>query len=311
MFSAGVSHNQPGKGQTIRQPATAQILIDSLDRFPNGWPTSFPEAVSNSSSQWRLNLQQIVLNGYLTRIGVSQIMFQWNLPTIVADYNDILSFTFDGTDYSTTLTGGWYNVDDMATMLQDQMNAVSPGATFTVTWDAEFGVFQFDAGAGHTCTFPVVAPPALKQEFRTYHTVGILGGIPAAQVVRGVTPTMVATRYIDICSTYLTKYQRIKDANTLPSNISSTCIARVFAVPLNSASLVHGALPLSDPQNPGSAPFVLTVDYTFPKQIAWNPDEAINNFDIELRDEDGDLVPYDPENHIMCEYNIVLLASED
>jgi len=314
MFSAGVSHTKPGQGTTIRQPATAQLLIDSLDRFQNGWPANGQDAQNNSSSNWRLNLQQIVLNGYLTRLGVSQIMFQWNLPTIIEDYNDKLLIDYDGTLYQVNLVPGYYDVDSMATMLQTEINSdIGGGAAFAVTWNALRGLFEFDSGAGHTFFFTdTETGDAIDLEIRrTLHTIGVFKDTTAAQTFFGVPPTMLATRYIDICSSYLTKYQRLKDANTLPSNITSTAIARIFGVALNSVSPIRGSTALTDPASPGTSPYYIAVDYTFPKQISWNSDEGLSNFDIQLRDEDGELVPYNPSKGIMCEYNIVLLASED
>ncbi len=316
--------NAPGQGTTIRQPATAQLLVDSLDRFSNGYPLTAAEAQVNSSSQWRLSLQQIVLNGYVTRLAVSQIQLRWNLPTIVTDYNDFFKINFDGTVYDVQLLSGWYDVDTMATELENQINAVTPGGTFTVTWDTLYGVFNIDAGAAHTA---FIVPPLARDVIvrRTLHTLGLLAGTPANQEFRGMTPTMLATRYMDICSSYLTKFQRIKDSNTLPSNITSTCIARVYATSLNSVASYKPETALANAQSPGDAPFIVTVDYTFPKQIAWNPQEGISNFDIEIRDEEGELVPYcapgflpdgqasvPPDSPgIMVEYNFVLLASED
>jgi len=326
MFSTGAHHTTaPGQGTTIRQPATSQILIDSLDRFPNGYPANVLDALRNSSSDWRLNLQQIVLNGYVTRIGVSEIQLRWNLPTIVQGYNSAFFVSYDGgAPVQVTIDPGWYDVDTMAAHLQNQINAATGGA-FLVTWNAQDGVFEFDATAGHTVVFQ---DPVDATERRVYHTLGIVPDATPNQTYQGIQPTMLASRYIDICSSYLTKFQRLKDANTLPSNISTTCIARVYATSLNSISRIAGNTPAADPVNPGDAPFVVTVDYTFPKQIAWNPSEGISNFDIQLRDEEGELVPYVPPGYlyngelstpvvtpgapgVMVEYNIVLLASED
>ena len=310
MLSVGTHHNNaPGQGTLIRQPATAQLLIDSLDRFTAGYPNSLAEAQSLSSSNWSLNLQQVVMNGYVTRLGVSQILFHWNLRTVVGGYSDAFSVSYDGgAAVQVALVTGWYNVETMAAMLQAQLNLAVVGAAFVVQWDALRGVFSVDAGAGHTVVFQ---PPADNRERRTQHMLGLLAAQPAAQIQRGVPPTMLPTRYVDICSTYLTKYQRLKDANTLQSNITSTCIARLFAIPLNSSEYIRAGTALADASSPGDAPFVITVDYTFPKQIAWNPEEGISNFDIQLFDEDGELIPYNPAAGIMCEYNMVLLASED
>jgi hypothetical protein len=58
-------------------------------------------------------------------------------------------------------------------------------------------------------------------------------------------------------------------------------------------------------------PFVMTIDYNTPKQIKWSPEEALGNFDIQLRDEYGGLVPFDTVSGAGgCEYCLTCLASE-
>jgi hypothetical protein len=116
---------------------------------------------------------------------------------------------------------------------------------------------------------------------------------------------MLATRYIDLCSSYLTKYQRVKDVTTLPSHTISNVIARIYPTAPNTR------VPLANDGSIGSQPFSLCIDYNTPKHIRWSPDEGVSNFDLQLRDEYGDLIPFDVTNGAYgCEYQLTILASE-
>ena len=287
---------QPGDGVAIRQPSSAQLLIDSLDRYPNG----FPSSGGTSSSSWQLNLQQLSMNGYIHRMAVSQVQFQWNLPTIITNYNDQLYFNYNGQFYTATLAPGFYTPDELATEVQDAMNAAVVAEVFTVVFSSLTGTFIWTSNAGAFVFLNTGSTPTRYN--RAYLTLGIYVAGTAVSTKTGTQPSMLPTRYIDICSNFLTKYQRLKDTTTLPSNIVSSCIARIYPVALNTQIYLTGT------SSVGSQPFVVAIDYTTPKQIAWSPEEAIGNFDLQLLDEDGQQVPWSPT--FGCEYNIVLLASE-
>lgn len=291
------AREQPGDGVSIRQPSSAQLLIDSLDRYPKGFVPALANVISSSS--WSLNLQQIAMNGYIHRLAVSQIQFQWNLPTIITGYNDTLRFTYSTSTFTATLAQGFYTPDDMATEIERAMNAAYGSGVFTVVFSELTGSFAISAPAVFLFLPTGINP---TRSTRAYLTLGIIPGGTASTIYAGTQPTMLATRYVDICSSYLTKYQRLKDTNTLPSNIVSNCIARIYPVALNTQVY------LTPSTSVGSQPFIVALDFGNPKQIAWSPDEGISNFDILLLDEDGQQLPY--SSQFGCEYNFVLLASE-
>jgi len=113
---------------------------------------------------------------------------------------------------------------------------------------------------------------------------------------------MLATRYIDICSNVLTKYQRVSDVCTLPNNPQTAVLARVFPLGLNTVQSI------TSPNFIANQPFTIAMDFNTPKSMSWNPDAMLANFDIQLRDDFGDLIPDDGENS--CEYQFTLLVTE-
>jgi hypothetical protein len=303
--------------QTIRHPSSSALLIDSLDRYSTGFPFNVNSLIS--SSQWTLQKPNYVLNGYFTRVALTQVQFFWNLPTIITGYNDQMQITTDGNTYTITLDQGFYNANQIADAIITELNALGTGTTFTapaitappcsiiINGDDSFTIEQPSHSASRVGRF--------------YQTAGF---IPQSSVlVSGVhtigTPaiaTLLPTRFVDITSHYLTKFQRVKDASTLSSGDSQNILSRVYAFsgmsdttwpPVTTTTL--STSPYTTTWNwDVPAPFVVVQDYTSPKNIAWSPDEAISNFDIVLLDEYGQILPWSPTTGV--EYQITLLASE-
>lgn len=308
--------DQLHQGTPIRQPAAAQFLIDSLDRYKLGFPLTGTD--STTSSNWRTNLPSYVLNGYFTRLAVTQIQFQYNLPNMLEGYNNDL-YIFDGTDYYlVTIPQGFYTPTELATAFELALNTDAPtiGAV-TANWEVSFvnGVFLIAADAVFYIVNPVESnnqgPEASATTYaKALITLGLLntdtGAIlnPTASKYElyGSVPTMLATRFIDIHSSYITKFQDVKDSSTSQTLIYNSQIARIYPAALNTR------IDISPDAGPCANPYILCIDYNTPKQIRWNPSEALANFDIQLRDEFGDLVPWSTQYG--CEYLLTCLASE-
>jgi len=300
--------------QTIRQPAYAEFLIDSMDRYPNGFPDSMDQITT--SSKWTTQVggrtNQYALNGYFNRLAVTQIQFQWNLPCIIQGYNDEIVVTVttgvDAGTQSLTITPNYYTPQDLATELENNLQVAFPGSGFTVSYSTFIGGFTINAGEDF---FFEAATNNLQR--RTYTTFGFTAvGNPTADSYIGSVPTMLATRYIDIISAYLAKFQDVKDGSTSQTINWQNKIARVFPVPPYTRSEI------TETTSPCANPFIVTMEFSTPKQIMWSPDEALNNFQLELRDEFGDYVPYfigtpgfagAPVTY-GCEYVMTLYASE-
>jgi hypothetical protein len=296
--------------QTIRQPSFTSLFVDSMDRYANGFP--YDTSQLSSSSQWTLQSRQYVLNGYFNRIALTQIQFFWNLPTIITDYNNSIAIgSADGTSLLgyITIPQGWYTCDSLALDLSTLFDAIITGGT--VSADPHSGAFTFTAPT----QFSILPPnfPNLTGGInlygRTYQTTGIIPGIAPAVggdfALTGIIPTMLPTRYIDVGSRYLTKFQKCKDQSTLISGQITNILARVYAF----APFTRTHFPPST--NSGQeldTPVVLCIDYGTGKQLDWGDDEVISNFDITLTDEYGGIVPWTPQ--IGCEYAFTLSASE-
>jgi hypothetical protein len=281
-----------------------------MDRYANGFPYDTTELTT--SSQWTLQSRQYVLNGYFNRIALTQIQFFWNLPTIITGYNDTIAIgSADGLSVLgyITIPQHWYVCDTLAAAIQDGFSALVSGGT--VTADPNSGALTFTAPSGFSILPPnsAIITGNATLYGRTYQTTGIIPGhavssMDTFSLVCGI-PTMLPTRYIDVGSKYLTKYQRVKDSSTLISGQISNILARVYAFAPSTRT------PFPPTANSGTdvdTPVAISIDYGTGKQLEWGDDEIISNFDVILTDEYGGLVPWDKAYG--CEYAFTITASE-
>jgi hypothetical protein len=308
--------------QTIRNPSACALLVDSLDRYTAGLPTNANTLISSSS--WTTQKQNYILNGYFTRIALTQVQFFWNLPTIISGYNDQFTLTIENSLYTVTIPQGWYNANRLAQTLVNLINAIpESGGAFDFTLTAPPGCIVLHSGIFQ---FSIVDPLLLGPVPSPYaRFLGTSGFIPQNSystddgnwyIAYFGVPSLLPTRYIDITSHYLTKFQRVKDSSTLDTGDSQNILCRVFPF----AGLADTTWPPVTTTISQTAPyditykwgvpssFVVVQDYSSPKQIAWNPDEAISNFDILLQDEYGTVLPW--SSSYGCEFDITLLCSE-
>jgi hypothetical protein len=281
--------------QTIRQPSFTALLVDSMDRYSAGYPLD--SAQQTSSSQWILQSAQYVLNGYFTRLSVTQVQFFWNLPTVITGYNDTIQF-----DAGTiTIAQGWYTCDTLASAIQTQFASLYTNGTCVA--DPNTGVLTFSADVPFT-----VLPVSTTIVGRTYQTTGIISGTSTGAgpyTQSGTIPSMLPTRFISMESKYLTKFQRVKDSSTLTAGQSTNILCRIYAFPPFTSNPWP---PTANSALNAATPFVLSLDYSYPKLVAWDPQESVSNFDLTLTDEYGTIVPWSPAYG--CEYQFTITASE-
>jgi hypothetical protein len=303
-----VSQRKEDKVKTARQPASAHLLIDSLDRYPNGSPTT--NYFGLSSSDWTLQLPQYVLNGFFTRLAVTQIQFQWNLPTIITGYNDQFIITQNAIPSIGTIPQGWYSPTTLASAITAALAAAStpPAAAVTAAYNPLSETFVL------TSATAIRIPPTTIDGGGTTNarasrfglTSGLqYTGIPAsggATTLSGGVPTMLATRFIDLRSIYLAKNQRVKDVTTLPQNIVSDIIARIYATAPNTTTTASASSPFQ-------MPWIMNISYPVPKYIRWNAEEPVSNFSLQLLDDNGQPLPWSVTAG--CEYALTMIASED
>lgn len=297
-------------GTSVRPPASAFLCIDSEDRYANGQTdpaetTLFrllgPDA--KPGNDFVIQKNQPLLYGAFKRVGLTQIQMQYRVPTIVTGQNDVVIIDVSGGSLTPiTLDQGNYTATTLAAAFQAKVLAAAgpPIPGFTCTYSAQTGGFVCAQGAG-TVQFRfglIVAGPNVTARARALIALGVQqANFQYATTQTLAAPQLLFTRYVDIVSQRLAKFQRVKDADTLQSN-KTNILTRVYLTAPNTRS---------DPST-ATGPLDICVDPNTPKHSMWSINEAIYELDFSLFDEYGLPLPWTPQYN--TEFEVTLLASE-
>lgn len=292
-------NEHPGVPQ--RPTASAWLNIDSEDRY-----TDINQKIQNPipANDFRIQKKQALLYGIFKRVGVSQIQLQYRVPSIVTGQNDTF-LLYDQTNndyYPVTIPEGFYSATTLAAAIQMAVLAIpmNPFTAFTCVYSTLFGGFLMTNSAVDMALRYQPGTPASDANInlwrRTWETLGACFQDASGSFATG-TPQLLYTKYIDIVSDRLAKFQRVKDADTLITN-KTNIVARIYLTAPNTRV---------DPSASGG-PFDLTWDPNTPKHSTWSTEEAIYELDFRMYDERGELLYWTECSN--TEFQISILASE-
>jgi hypothetical protein len=284
---------------TQRPTSTAILAIDSEDRYK-----TYPDARAGSLSPYSftINKAESLMNGFFTRLALTEVVFPWVIPNVNRRTRRMLvNYTAGGPIAITTITipVGFYTPSALAAAVQAAVRAITPGLNvFTMTYGAPSSsgplpAFSYATNNASTIGFAPVAPDAaLDISVTTKQLFDLLGFIDGNNTVlqtsgAGGLTFCQATRYVDIVCTQLTNNQALKD--TMSQEIARTVICRLY---LGDANISGDVVPSSSTFcPPGCAPYTIYRDYASPKQIAWMPNQPVGGFlRFEVYDDNGDLL---------------------
>jgi hypothetical protein len=289
-------------------PQTSQNirLFGNIIPFSPGPQYTTPSSVASFILQY----PQYLLQGHFTRLAISQLQFQWNIPTINGRNN---TFTIrykiisEGiTTYETesyTIGNEWYTPTQLAAAIQALVLAGTYGAASGFTAQYIQGTFVFaTATIGYTFQF---VDDGLATTANFYLTVGMnfdsLYTFSSATITGP--PPMTYTRWIDLTSTELTRFQKVKDSTTARGGNHLNTLARVYCNPPSTTQTsAWGGGVMS------GLPFYITYDFPTPKYIRWDGKLSLLNFDLNCFDEFGEPIYWTPSEN--SEFQFTLLASE-
>jgi hypothetical protein len=292
-------------GTPIRPPATAVMTIDSRDRVRIDPATGY-RIDTTTPYEVYINKQQTLMNGYFTRIAMSEINMQWNTPNVIGEgpcKNNTLLLEQAADPESTspviasvtlTVPQSFYTPLELANVLQLLLNAGAGtfGATDWVVQYNErlntFGIF-----------FPTaVANPLFRirpQNIGSADDLCNLMGFsypPSSftDAVYGSYASMQYTPYFDVVSDNLTKKQNVRD-NSTSFLTGQNLLCRVYlsepGVNVARDRTVVPGTGAAETTIVGCRPFNLYREYSTPKQIYWDTKEFINVIDLRLVDYKG------------------------
>jgi hypothetical protein len=283
--------------QTIRVPSTALLTIDSEDRY-----TSYLDARGGAISPYNFSISknESLMPGFMTRIGVSEVVFPWVVPNINKKTNSIqYTYTISG-DAAVfgvvTLFTGFYKPAEIAAAIQAELSTIV-GLGFEMTYgsivDTNEPFFQYSVTAGNTFAFrpmqynsaasvgpPAIPaypyPPSTKQLFDLHGLT--TGNITLGAFGQGTYTFCQAIRYVDIVCNQLTNSQSQKDQTS--QTIARDMLCRIY---VGGASGVTSTVSTSSVAPnlfcpPGCAPTTIYRNFTEAKQIQWIPNQNIPGY---------------------------------
>jgi len=351
-------------GKPIREPARAELHIDSLDRWHTNTPgipttittqqlaklygpTRLGQAPFAGSTPGQFGNNFIIsssrannlIYGYFERIALTQLNFFYRCPTVISAAqwnwgNGLIYFSYYATASGLTTTQGVfiptnnYTPQSLAAQMQVLLRAAfgATGAGITVTFvNGEFifatnvvgdtiGVTPYGTGTLGTDEILNTA------HFRTAKLFGF--GLAAFTIgsggsgtIFGQTPNMMYTDYVDICSSTLTKYKRVKDTNST-DNKRSDVICRVYLTGNNTST--DPGTNSANPNQGGATGAATVVPFTYmpiintswihPNFCKWSPEEALSSIDFQLYDMYGNVLFWSSEFN--TEFQCTLTVTE-
>lgn len=282
------------KGVPIRFPSTANLLIDSQDRY------NYSAGLGTAGS-FTIQKNQSILNGFFTRIAPTEVVLKWCVPNVYdisgADPASggayypaavVVDISGVGVRPAVYVPAGLYTVGDCLDTIVSVLNTAALGATFSV---ARAGnkvtlsstvAFRFPSsgnalvgrlGFGYGGSY--VLSKFIFNNVPNFNT-----GIPTTSYT---STNLQEFEYIDFVSNQLTLNQDLKDASTDPS-VRDILFRWYFADDSTTYTDQYGF-----PILPGYTPFYVRRPIAFPKQIAWANSQPIGQlqFEVYARTTDG------------------------
>jgi hypothetical protein len=231
-------------GVNIRMPSTANLLIDSKD------------SASTDIGFFTIKKPAALMNGFFTRLAVTEVALDWNEPNISASSGNTITLvvTSTSTPVTSTLPDGNYTVADVLNKIVTDCSGVVTGLNVT--------------GEGANCRLAATAAFSVS-----------LGGLATSLGISLASSTshsfsgtnLNSIQYLDLTCNDLTYNQQLKDATTNPS--TADVVVRWY--------MAWDTPPFPDqygfPVEMGYKPFFSRRAFAFPKQIRWNNNQSIGN----------------------------------
>jgi len=322
------------KAITIRQPATALLLVSSDDQQlfdQNGFRVD-----STTPGRIYINNQRPLLFGYMTRLALTEMNIQWDTFNVNSSNNTLTLALYSATDASPAVVGApiftritiepdFYQPSDLVVFLQTAINAspqvITAGFSFVVEYDQIEGNFtiqqiQVYPGGntrGYFKIFSSSAPQSVTGLIPLNDDILYCIGVqpvtqPGAEPtgfytqINGAYAPMLYTPYIDVVSNLLTKHQNVSDGTTA-SIFTSSKLARVY---FSNETIInrHDDLPTSvlAPLTStvcnivGTRPITFRREFITPKQIQWDNTENVDFIDIQVLDYKGNPIRIEEES---------------
>jgi len=313
---------------TVRPSSTAILAIDAADRYPTE-----QQAFGNRTSPYdfQITRNQSILNGFFTRIALTEFVFPFYIPNVNAYTNQLYFKKNGGALQSITLPTNFYTPDALADAVETELNAAG-FAALTVVYNPPNTTpgsgqyapccFLIETNTADTIQFvrgnTTSAPNSLTNinHFQLFDLMALNDSVSTD--IDGSTTRCRYIEYIDVVCTQLTYNQDLKDSSSDPT--ARDVLARIYLETENEQiTPVWDGTKVIIPYEtaiPGTYPFTIYRQFKTPKQILWNKAQPVGNLRFELYDNHGQplnsaISTTDDQNLNMPDWRMTLLVSEN
>lgn len=288
------------KGVPIREASTANLLIDSIDRLrADGTPKG-----NETSSDFIISKNNSIMNGFFTRIAITEIYMDWCIDNISAiTGNNKLSITIPGFNAGNpvviTLPDGQYTVKLCLDTIVSLLNTAVGGTRVFAIVDSSTvpGVKALQLkNSGVLANFTVNAN-MLQSELN------LLAGTLGSEYPINC-PKLLPYTYLDFTSSNLTYNQELQDQTT--NLITRNVLYRWYFAWDTPAPLDAYGYPIFQGYNK----FITRRYLAFPKQIRWSANQPIGQLQFQVYTSEGTLLTGNGQEAGEFEWAITCLISE-
>ena len=308
-----VAYDRTNNGVDIRNPSSANFLIDSQDRSGfNATTVASVAAIANRAADFTITkVGQNLVNGFFTRFAMTEIELEWNVYNVNSTNNTTgVSVRNTGTgtitDFTVNIPVGNYTVKEALDALIVAMNLqVTPLGLFSIVNSA--GTTLGAAGkkaiqiagpqqfAFYTLSAtPATGPLTLNLAQNLGFLVVDLTSLPLSAAgfqthQTAYAPNLLAYNYIDITSPQLASQQKVKDATTSNFDAIDVIYRWVFANDEADPTAVDA---YGYPILQGYLPFKSRRYLSFPKQVRWDPLLPVGNLQFQTYTDKEEILQY-------------------
>lgn len=319
---------------TQRPSSSALFTIDSEDRFADYIAKRSGAGGSSSPYNFRI-IKPSLLNGFLTRLCVSEVVFPYSIPNVGVKTNKILVNIELGPAAAVQVTipvpSGFYTPAQLAAQLTSLINAAATGlgaapGFVTITYGVSLGydnvpVFTYNVGdpINNKISFEPMPnlssaypyPATTKQLFDLlgFTTGGASANNVLSTVGNGVATFCQAIRYVDIVCPQLVQCQSLADATT--QEIGRNALCRIYLC--DGFPLISAGDPNFAP--PGTTAVNIYRQFSNPKFIQWNAEQNMTStLTFQVYDDAGALLSESDSPAGLSngsDWSMTILASEN
>lgn len=278
---------------TVRPASNALLAIDSEDRFKDFIESrnSTPGAYNSSPYNFQITKSESMMNGFFTRLAISEVYFNWSIPNINPKTNSMMFYWQDRDGEHSALISlfpSFYTPAQLAQALTTALDNALPGTVaayaslglpcFVITSPPDV-VIRFAPLPYNSAQYPF--PPSTRQLFDLLGLTNGEGGTYSGTIT-GAYTLCQAVRYVDIVCPQLSYNTTLRDTTSQPASRNVLCRLYLSASTQN----IYPSSALFAP--PGCGPVTIYRQFPVPKYIPWSADQPVSGtLNFQVYDDQG------------------------